>query len=103
LATVDVLRRLFAREVQPIFAPPEEILRMINIATNRGAAKRNRLLNRWIDRKVLSDLQSLTGREDLLDVAGRAPVIRLVNLMLFEAVKGGASDVHIQPYETGWW
>jgi general secretion pathway protein E len=35
----------------------------------------------------------------LLDVAGRAPVIRLVNLMLFEAVKGGASDVHIQPYE----
>ena len=32
-------------------------------------------------------------------MAGRAPVISLVNLMLFEAVKGGASDVHIQPYE----
>ena len=28
-----------------------------------------------------------------------APVIKLVNLMLFEAVKANASDVHVQPYE----
>jgi general secretion pathway protein E len=38
-------------------------------------------------------------REDLLDNASRAPVIKLVNLMLFEAAKSSASDVHIQPYE----
>ena len=50
--------------------------------------------------EVLSQLESLAGREDLLDVSGRAPVIKLVNLILFEAVKGGASDVHIQPYES---
>jgi general secretion pathway protein E len=38
-------------------------------------------------------------REDLLDNAARAPVIKLVNLMLYEAAKAGASDVHVQPYE----
>ena len=40
-----------------------------------------------------------TSREDLLDTEGRAPIIRLVNHLLFDAVKAGASDVHIQPYE----
>ena len=46
-----------------------------------------------------SELSGRPGREDLLDNAARAPVIKLVNLMLFEAVKAGASDVHVQPYE----
>jgi type IV pilus assembly protein PilB len=35
-----------------------------------------------------------------LEAAGEeAPVVRLVNLMLTEAVRGGASDIHIEPYE----
>ena len=39
------------------------------------------------------------GNEDLLDGAGKAPVIKLVNLVLFEAVSRQASDVHVQPYD----
>lgn len=35
-----------------------------------------------------------------LEAAGEdAPVVRLVNLVLTEAVRGGASDIHIEPYE----
>jgi general secretion pathway protein E len=41
----------------------------------------------------------LEGREDLLNVSDRAPVIKLVNLILFEAVQQEASDIHVQPYE----
>ncbi len=36
---------------------------------------------------------------DLLDNAARAPVIKLVNMLLFEAAQRRASDVHIQPCE----
>ncbi|NOT02581.1 MAG: Flp pilus assembly complex ATPase component TadA [Phycisphaerales bacterium] len=43
-------------------------------------------------------LSSLEGGTDLLDDASSAPVIRLVNAILFEAVKRRASDVHVQPY-----
>ncbi len=39
----------------------------------------------------------LTEDGDLLDTSSRAPVIKLVNMLLFEAVKRRASDVHIQP------
>ena len=96
---VDILRRLLKIHVDPFCAPPEEIQRMINIAYQQRSGEAQTLIESMDRSEVLSDLQSLGGREDLLDVAGRAPVIRLVNLMLFEAVKSGVSDVHIQPYE----
>jgi general secretion pathway protein E len=95
----DVLRRLTGKVIRPVFAPVVEIQRMINIAYQQRSGEAQTLIESMDRSEVLSDLQSFAGREDLLDVSGRAPVIRLVNLMLFEAVKGGASDVHIQPYE----
>jgi len=37
--------------------------------------------------------------EDLLAAEGDAPIIRLINALLTEAIKEGASDIHIEPYE----
>jgi len=39
--------------------------------------------------------------EDVLDLANEAPVIKLVNLMITEALKSRASDIHIEPSEEG--
>ncbi|OPZ60231.1 MAG: Type II secretion system protein E [Deltaproteobacteria bacterium ADurb.Bin510] len=36
---------------------------------------------------------------DLKDEADQAPVIKLVNLLLVDAINKGASDIHIEPYE----
>ncbi|MCC6749803.1 MAG: type IV-A pilus assembly ATPase PilB [Deltaproteobacteria bacterium] len=36
---------------------------------------------------------------DLEKASGEAPVVRLVNLILINAMKKGASDIHIEPYE----
>ncbi len=41
-----------------------------------------------------------THAEDLLNIANKAPAIKLVNKILFEAVHSRASDIHIEPYET---
>ncbi len=38
---------------------------------------------------------------DLLHTHGKAPAVRLVDLLLFEALQRGASDVHIQPVRGG--
>jgi len=40
------------------------------------------------------------GPDDLLRVAEQAPVTQLVNLILLEAVKAGASDIHFEPFES---
>jgi len=36
---------------------------------------------------------------DLEKAADEAPIVKLVNLVLTDAVKRGASDIHIEPYE----
>jgi len=38
--------------------------------------------------------------EDLLESADDAPVIRLINALLTEAIRNNASDIHIEPYES---
>jgi general secretion pathway protein E len=38
---------------------------------------------------------------DLLELTEEAPIIRLLNALLMEAVKEKASDIHIEPYEKG--
>jgi len=40
-----------------------------------------------------------TRAEDLLNIDDKAPAIKLVNKILFHAVHGRASDIHIEPYE----
>jgi general secretion pathway protein E len=41
-----------------------------------------------------------TRAEDLLNIANKAPVIKLVNKIFFQAVHSRASDIHIEPYEN---
>jgi type IV pilus assembly protein PilB len=38
---------------------------------------------------------------DLKQAVEEAPVVKLVNLILAEAIKKGASDIHAEPYEQG--
>ncbi len=40
-----------------------------------------------------------THAEDLLNIANKAPIVKLVNKIFFQAVHSRASDIHIEPYE----
>ena len=44
--------------------------------------------------------ENLPATADLLDVVDDAPVIRLINGIIAEAVRQGASDIHVEPFET---
>ncbi|HRY87078.1 MAG TPA: type II secretion system ATPase GspE [Rubrivivax sp.] len=44
-------------------------------------------------------MQDLPAVEDLLEASNDAPIIRMLNALLTQAVKDGASDIHIEPYE----
>ena len=44
-------------------------------------------------------LQDLPAVEDLLESSNDAPIIRMLNALLTQAAKDGASDIHIEPYE----
>lgn len=110
-AQAEVIARTLERPVQPVLVPEEAILAAINLAYQQRRGQASRMIEQLepdapqagepggdVQRQI-DQLAAGGGREDLLDVATRAPVIKLVNLILFEAVKQLASDVHIQPSE----
>ncbi|MGI9273699.1 MAG: type II secretion system ATPase GspE [Endozoicomonas sp.] len=52
------------------------------------------------DMDLSSLAEAVPVTEDLLEQSDDAPVIRLINALLTEAIKEGASDVHIETFET---
>ena len=52
------------------------------------------------DEELHSLAEELPENEDLLEADDGAPIIRLINAMLGEAIKEGASDIHIETFEN---
>ena len=99
LPLAEVAARHCGRLLEPALAPAADIRAAVNSAYQQRTGEAQTVISSLERREVLAEVSKLEGREDLLDSAGRAPVIKLVNLILFEAVKAQASDVHVQPYE----
>lgn len=97
--TRDVLRRWLGGAIE-VVAADEKLLGMaINQAYGRQTGAAQAFIEKLDRDAVIEGVKGFEGREDLLNVTDRSPVIKLVNLMLFEAVQQGASDIHVQPYE----
>jgi len=95
---LDVVSRRLGQTIQPLVVPAAEILKAINEAYQSRSGQAQAVLDA-ISSNDVSLGNSLKLREDLLDATGKAPVVELVNSILFEAVKTKSSDLHIQPYE----
>ena len=52
------------------------------------------------DTDLFAVAQQLPEPSDLIDSDDEAPIIRLINALLTQAVKDNASDIHIEPYEN---
>jgi general secretion pathway protein E len=96
---VDDLRALFGRPITPIVAPAAAILDGIHAAYDRAQSSAEAVMGD-IEATELDELaHELEEPRDLLDADDEAPIIRLVNSLLFQAVKDRASDIHIEPFE----
>ena len=88
------LKLKFKKEVRPVISIGAKVRSAINSVYERSSGE----LDEFAD--VKSEDQNLdTAVIDLLDTDDSAPVIKLVNTLLFKAVKERASDIHIEPYE----
>ncbi len=99
-ALVENLALTLGREVRMIRAEPDVIQSAINHAYQQQEHDVEGVIKN-IEAPEDVDVEAFAADGDLLDNASRAPVIKLVNLMLFEAVKRRASDLHVQPLENG--
>lgn len=73
----------------------------LNNAYERGVNKASDLVDDMGDELDLSEVtHSLPQVEDLLESEDDAPIIRLINALLSQAVRDKASDIHLEPFES---
>lgn len=86
--------------IQTVLAPHSAILSAINFAYDMSRDSAEQVIQdiREEDRDLILSAVEETG--DLLDDTSDAPIIKLVNLILSQAVKARASDIHFEPYQN---
>ncbi|HMO26089.1 MAG TPA: ATPase, T2SS/T4P/T4SS family [Tepidisphaeraceae bacterium] len=94
--TLDIVRRSLGRRLPGVFASAEQVRTAIDRVYQQIEVDSASL----VDPNSLDSTDPvLSSREDLLDSGDRAPVIKLVNTLLYEALRAQASDIHLQPTE----
>jgi general secretion pathway protein E len=95
LKAQDDLRVIFGKRIRPLMATNSKIQDAINRVYEKSTANLTGL-----DDLENEDYDLEESTIDLLEAGDDdAPVIRLVNSLLFRAVKEKASDIHVEPYE----
>src|SRR5579884_3865751 len=96
---LQVVSRFLGRAVEPMLASREDVQAAINAAYQQRTGQAQTFIEKLEPDALAEELKHRHGRDDLLDIATRAPVVKLVNLLLFEGAQSRASDLHLQPYE----
>lgn len=89
-------------KVNSVASLEREIVDAIQRADTGSKASLDDILEQTQDAAVelsASDDADNVDIDEMLDSAEGAPVIRLVNMILVEAIRRGASDIHIEPFE----
>ncbi|MEW6683216.1 MAG: type II secretion system ATPase GspE [Nitrospirota bacterium] len=99
-APLDDVRLLLAKPVAPVIVSSRAIVSCINQAYERGGDSAEQVIE-GLGAESLDSLATALEEEprDLLEAADEAPIIKLVNSLLFEAATKRASDIHIEPFE----
>ncbi|MCH7545095.1 MAG: Flp pilus assembly complex ATPase component TadA [Planctomycetes bacterium] len=99
---VDDLRLLMGFKVTAVVAPEEQIDAILQ---KRYSGESTSMANMMADLGEDEALSSLEGRTDSIDLdelasaASDNKVVRLINLVLLQAIKDKASDIHFEPFE----
>lgn len=98
----EIMRRYMdaesALELQRLAAP--ELEQRISAAYTQGEGSAAAVVSEVESDADLSRImQELPAVEDLLEAADDAPIVRMLNALLTQAARDGASDIHIEAYE----
>ncbi len=95
--TVQKLQFILNKDIQPVLAPREQIIEAINRHYGQSETESvDSMLSEFTDTAIdftETEATSGTGFEE-----SDAPVVKLVNLIIQEAVSLRASDIHIEPF-----
>ena len=96
---IDDIKFITGFEVQPVVAPEAAIKKAIDKAYDSVSSFENLMKGMEDEIEVIEEAADDVSDVTLLGEAEQAPVVKLVNSLITDAVRKGASDIHIEPYE----
>jgi general secretion pathway protein E len=100
-STLAEVRRMAGKPLKEVLLTPEEFDHCLQLAYTREPSDAETIVE---DMGESVDLAKLTEQlpevADLLETENDAPIIRLINALLTQAVREGASDVHLEIFES---
>lgn len=99
LYTIEDLKTSLGKNIRVVLSSEQDILESIETYYGEeGGSAMNRMVND-IQNNDLHGLDSLDeSTEHIRDMASEAPVIKLVNHIISEAIEARASDIHLEPF-----
>jgi type IV pilus assembly protein PilB len=99
LNAIDDLKFLTGYNIEPVIASETAIHNAIEKYYNAGPSY-DEVMAGFDEKEIdFADGEDDVNLMELEKASEDAPVVRLVNMMLLNAIKKGASDIHIEPYE----
>lgn len=103
LEAIENIKTKTGKDVKLVLAKKLDILRIADILAGEESESADKVIEDLKgDRENIQILgENDETEQDVLDLANEAPIIKLVNLMITEALKERASDIHVEPSEEG--
>ena len=104
LSVYDELAFLVKKEIQPVVADPAQVIDAVEKHYGAAGESMEDILDDiGKDRDLEDQAADLEEAEDiassLAEMADSTPIVRFVNLVLYQAVQDRASDIHFEPFE----
>ena len=99
IGPLDDVRLLLRKPIRVLVAPGPVIVDAINRIYDQASGSASELMDDLDQERLDLIATDLEEPRDLLESDDEAPIIRLVNSLLFQAAKDRASDIHIEPFE----
>ena len=103
-ARIDELGFIVKKDIQLVVADPAQVEKAIEKYYPEDSDSVSEILKELgADEEIAKEVRQVTATDDVALMAGlanEAPIVRFVNLVLFQAVQDRASDIHFEPFET---
>lgn len=102
-SVIDEISYIVRKEVQPVVADGKTIEKIINKHYGEESEGVDQILKELgADTDIAKEANEAAATEDINamgDLANEVPIVRFVNLVLFQAIQDRASDIHFEPFE----
>ncbi|MCH8274128.1 MAG: type II/IV secretion system protein [Armatimonadetes bacterium] len=103
---IDELRMMTEKEIEPLITVEEDLKSAIDFCYSSDGAAPDAL--KGVIDEFDTEFELNTGSKDeeltadeLRELGEEAPIVRLANLIINQAISDGASDIHVEPKESG--